>query len=81
MLPKPLLTLFLIPGPALCMDRENEFGTIEVGKRADLLLLNSNPLEDIRNLKKQAGVMVRGIWPPNNEIENISMEIQKALGN
>jgi imidazolonepropionase-like amidohydrolase len=28
---------------------EREFGTIAIGKRADLLILGANPLEDIRN--------------------------------
>lgn len=38
------------------------FGTIEVGKRADLLLLNGNPLDDINVLSKPAGVMAAGRW-------------------
>lgn len=38
------------------------FGTIEVGKRADLLLLQQNPLSNIDNVSKRAGVMVRGRW-------------------
>jgi imidazolonepropionase-like amidohydrolase len=38
------------------------FGTIEVGKRADLLLLQQNPLSNIDNVSKRVGVMVRGRW-------------------
>ncbi len=48
---------------------EDEFGTVEVGKRADLILVEGNPLDDIRNVHRQAGVMVRGLWIPKSEIE------------
>ncbi|HEX6132763.1 MAG TPA: amidohydrolase family protein [Longimicrobiales bacterium] len=41
---------------------EEDAGTIEVGKRADLLLLEANPLEDIRSIERNAGVMVDGRW-------------------
>ena len=40
----------------------DSFGTIEPGKRADLVLLEANPLEAIANVSKIAGVMVRGKW-------------------
>ncbi|HEY5611767.1 MAG TPA: amidohydrolase family protein, partial [Thermoanaerobaculia bacterium] len=40
----------------------DRFGTIEKGSRADLLLLDANPLADIRNVSKIAGVMARGRW-------------------
>jgi imidazolonepropionase-like amidohydrolase len=40
----------------------NEFGTISVGMRADLILVEGNPLESVANLKRRAGVMVRGRW-------------------
>jgi adenine deaminase len=46
--------------PALYLGELEEFGTIEVGKRADLVLLEGNPLEDIANTRQIAGVMVRG---------------------
>ena len=48
---------------------ERETGTVERGKRADLVLLEADPLVDIRNTTKRAGVMVRGRWLSREEIE------------
>lgn len=39
-----------------------EIGTIVPGKRADLVLLDENPLRDIRNTRSIRGVMLRGRW-------------------
>lgn len=41
---------------------EDEAGTIEAGRRADLILLEANPLEDIRAIERTAGVMYDGRW-------------------
>ncbi len=41
---------------------DHQFGTVASGQRADLLLLGSNPLEDLDNLTDLNGVMVRGQW-------------------
>jgi imidazolonepropionase-like amidohydrolase len=54
--------------PAEYFGRSSEFGTVEPGKRADLILIEGNPLEDIRNVHRQAGVMVRGQWLSADEI-------------
>jgi imidazolonepropionase-like amidohydrolase len=37
-------------------------GTVAVGKRADLVLLPGNPLQDIRHTREPAGVMIAGRW-------------------
>jgi imidazolonepropionase-like amidohydrolase len=49
--------------------RNDAIGTIAVGRRADLLLLDADPLADIANLQRIAGVMARGRWVPADEIE------------
>jgi hypothetical protein len=40
----------------------DDFGTIEVGKRADLILIGGNPLEDVTNIQDIRGVMAAGRW-------------------
>ena len=62
---------------------DGNFGTIAPGQRADLVLLGSNPLEDLSNLTDRIGVMVRGRWLPRTEIdEGLSALAHKhSLGN
>ena len=40
----------------------DQAGTLEPGKRADLMLLSANPAEDIRNVRKIDRVMRGGVW-------------------
>jgi imidazolonepropionase-like amidohydrolase len=56
-------------------------GTIEVGKRADMVLLDANPLADIRNTSRRAGVMLRGRWLPQADIDIQLSAIAKSVGN
>ncbi|MCI0663950.1 MAG: amidohydrolase family protein [Acidobacteria bacterium] len=54
---------------------KGNFGTIEVGKRADLILVEGNPLKDVTLIARPAGVMVRGEWLPQSEIRKRLDEI------
>jgi imidazolonepropionase-like amidohydrolase len=59
-------------------DKDN-FGTVEIGKRADLILVQGNPLKDVANIAKNAGVMVRGRWMSESEIRGRLDEIAASL--
>ena len=48
--------------PATFLKKGEEFGTIASGKRADLLLVDGNPLQDVGYLAQPVGVMARGRW-------------------
>ena len=54
---------------------EKEFGTVTEGKRADLILLTENPLQNVAHLDKQLGVMVRGRWLPTHELQAMLNEL------
>jgi imidazolonepropionase-like amidohydrolase len=46
-----------------------DFGQIAIGHRADLILLTANPLQDIANVQRRDGVMLRGRWMPEAGIQ------------
>lgn len=48
--------------PARFLGLDDELGAIEPGRRADLVLLAANPLDDIRNSRAIEGVVSRGRW-------------------
>jgi hypothetical protein len=47
---------------ARCLGKESEFGTVTTGKRADLLLLNSDPRQNLAPRDQIAGIMTQGRW-------------------
>jgi hypothetical protein len=57
--------------PARFLGREQDFGTVERGKLADLLLLDANPLDDIANTKKIFAVMVGGRFLPRASLDRM----------
>ena len=55
--------------------QQNEVGTLETGKMADLVILSSNPLEDIRNTRAIELVMKSGkVYDPKVILEELKRE-------
>src|ERR1700722_19009551 len=57
-------------GPAEFMGVNQKQGTIEVGKNADLLLLDANPLENIRNTEKINALVIHGRLLDRTALDN-----------
>ena len=57
---------------------QDDFGTIAVGKRADLILVDGNPLQDLANAERRSGVMIRGRWIPEADIQSRLRQIAAA---
>jgi imidazolonepropionase-like amidohydrolase len=55
-----------------------EFGTVATGKRADLILVERNPFEDVANIKRRVGVMLRGRWMPEEELKSRLADLRAA---
>jgi imidazolonepropionase-like amidohydrolase len=56
--------------PSMFLGTIDQVGTIEKGKRADLILLNTNPLDDISATTNRAGVMLKGKWRRQEELNS-----------
>ncbi|HEX6625461.1 MAG TPA: amidohydrolase family protein [Pyrinomonadaceae bacterium] len=57
--------------PAEYLKATDHIGTVARGRRADLLLLEANPLDSIANTERRAGVMSRGRWLPEAELRTM----------
>jgi hypothetical protein len=52
-------------------EEEIGFGIVRAGKRADLILVDGNPLEDLAVLRRPAGVMARGRWYEREDLDRM----------
>ena len=52
-----------------------QLGSIEVGKRADLVLLDANPLDDIQNTRRIAGVVIDGRWLDRSRLDAMLVDL------
>lgn len=58
------------------MGRENDLGTIETGKLADLVLLDANPLDDIANTRKIDAVVYGGRLYPKPALDEMLNKVE-----
>jgi imidazolonepropionase-like amidohydrolase len=64
--------------PARFFGMEEQLGTVEAGKLADLVLLSANPLDDIANAQRIAGVFVNGRYFDHAKIEKMLAGVESA---
>ena len=55
-----------------------EFGSVEPGRRTDLLLLAGNPLEEIGTVRRPIGVMSRGGWLGPAQLDRIAGDLVRS---
>jgi hypothetical protein len=66
--------------PAKYFELTDSSGTVDKGKWADLLLLDANPLENISNTKKIAGVVANGHYYSKEALEQMLKEAEADAG-
>ena len=66
--------------PAKFLRMEDRLGTIEKGKLADLILLDANPLDDIRNTQKIAGVVANGRYFSRADLDKLLAGVEREAG-
>lgn len=64
---------------AAYLNESEERGSIEVGKRADLIMLDNNPLSDIRNARGVRGLFTHGRWYSESALESFLEEARERM--
>jgi hypothetical protein len=60
------------------LGEEEKWGTVTPGKRADLILVEGDPLDDVANVGRIAGVMVRGRWLPKAKLDAMLEDVARS---
>jgi imidazolonepropionase-like amidohydrolase len=63
------------------LGKEKDLGTIEKGKLADLVLLDGNPLENIKNTRRIAAVIVNGRYLPKETLQQMLDDVEARVTN
>jgi imidazolonepropionase-like amidohydrolase len=62
--------------PADFYNRRADFGTVQIGRIADLVLLKKNPLDDIANTRSIAGVIADGRYFSSADLEQLKVRLK-----
>lgn len=76
--PQEALSCSVINGPAF-FGLQNEYGAVDENKKADLLILNANPLERIQNTQQIFGVLKKGRYLNKKYLDNLLVQVQNEV--
>jgi imidazolonepropionase-like amidohydrolase len=65
-------------GAALFLGREKDFGTVEAGRAADLVLLSADPVENIANTRKVWAVIRNGGYYDRASLDTLLARAKEA---
>jgi imidazolonepropionase-like amidohydrolase len=63
--------------PAKFINRLNDFGTVQPGRIADLVLLEANPLDDIANTRKIAAIVTDGRYLSQQDLTGLRIKLKQ----
>ena len=64
--------------PARFFGKTSDYGSVEAGRIADLVILRANPLEDIANTRAIAGVVADGKYWSQADIDSLRERLKQA---
>jgi adenine deaminase len=67
--------------PARFLGLDGEAGIIRPGARADLILLRTNPLQNIRGVRQIEGVVLAGVPYRRDDLDRMLETVESATGN
>ena len=63
--------------PARFFGEENRYGSVQSGKSADLVLLDANPLDEVGNLSRIAGVVTNGQYLDRRQLDRLLAAVRR----
>lgn len=76
--PQEALLCSVVNGPAF-FGLQKEYGAVTANKKADLLILNANPLQNIQNTKEIVSFIRKGVYLNRKDLDTLLEQVKQAI--